>query len=184
MCVPLQLRMAQVAAGCRQWTVSMLLIFLCFLGVNCIEGNQIVFSQQEYTFEEDFILGMDPLPNLVDVCYTYSLFGEVDLVDILIFTTDGTAIGDHYYEAKINHVPPCILMNLLSAGDEDFIPLLSNITQPVNHEQMCVTIMLLGDTIFEDDEQFTLTVVVNDLSLNNAPFSSSVTVTIQDNDGM
>ena len=44
-----------------------------------------------------------------------------------------------------------------------------------------MTVALLNDTIFEDYEQFTLTVVVEDLSLNEQ-FSSNVTVTIQDND--
>ena len=68
------------------------------------------------------------------------------------------------------------------AGGEDYVPLSSNITQLlVFPEEMCVNVTLLGDTIFEDDEQFTLTVIVNDLSLNQQ-FSSNVTVTIQDND--
>ena len=44
-----------------------------------------------------------------------------------------------------------------------------------------MTITLLGDTIFEDDEKFTLTVVVDDMGAR-AQFSSNVTVTIQDND--
>lgn len=68
------------------------------------------------------------------------------------------------------------------AGGEDFVPISNNITQELLFsEEMCVTVTLLDDAIFEDDEQFTLTVVVDDLSINEQ-FSSNVTVTIQDND--
>lgn len=68
------------------------------------------------------------------------------------------------------------------AGGEDFVPISSNATRELLFpEEMCVTVTLLGDTIFEDDEQFTLTVIVDDMGAN-AQFSSNVTVTIRDND--
>ena len=90
--------MAQVAAGCRRRTVSMAIIFLCFLRVNCIVAarNEVIFTQEEYTFAEDVnvIDGDEPLPNLVDICYTYSFLGEIVIVNILTFTTDGTATGE------------------------------------------------------------------------------------------
>ena len=180
--------MAQVAAGCRQWIVFISLIFLCFLGANCIinEENQVVFSQPEYVFAEDFSLpdGGEPLPNPVNICYTYTVFVEVELVNIQSFTTEGTAIGNHCYDLEIGILCySSLTIEFFAAGDEDFIPLSSNITQPVNRDEMCVTITLLGDTIFEDDEQFTFTIVVNDLGASNENFSSSVTITIQDNDG-
>lgn len=91
--------MAQVAAGCRRWTVSVAIIFLCFLGVNCIvdERNEVIFTQAEYTFAEDVnvIDSDEPLPNPVDICYLYSFLGENISVNILIFTTDGTATGEY-----------------------------------------------------------------------------------------
>ena len=92
--------MAQVAAGCRRWTVSVAIIFLCFLGVNCIVAaiKQVIFTQAEYTFAEDVneIDSDETLPNLVDVCYSYSFLSEVGgvTVNILTFTTDGTATGE------------------------------------------------------------------------------------------
>ena len=90
--------MAQVAAGCRQWTMSVAIFFLCFLGVNCIaaERNEVIFTQAEYTFAEDVnvIDSDEPLPNLVDICYSYLFLDEVVIVNILTFTTDGTATGE------------------------------------------------------------------------------------------
>ena len=177
--------MAQVAAGCRRWIVSMIIIFLCFLGVNyCIidERNQVLFSQAEYTFEEDITVdGSGPLPNVVDICYFYLFEAEGVLVNILTFTTDETATGDDCCEIKLGAVfNNYAYFNY--AGGKDFVPISNNITQELLFsEEMCVTVTLLDDAIFEDDEQFTLTVVVDDLSINEQ-FSSNVTVTIQDND--
>lgn len=178
--------MAQVAAGCRQWIVSLLLMFLCFLEVNCIidERNQVIFTQPEYTFEEDSTIESDePLPNQISICYLYSFLDEGIFVNIQAFTTDGTATGN--YAIVELHIYVCFVvltMMFTFAGGEDFVPLSSNITQQIIFpEEMCVNVDLLGDTIFEDDEQFTLTVVVDDLSIRQQ-FSSNVTVTIRDND--
>ena len=92
--------MAQVAAGCRRWTVSVAIIFLCFLRVNCIADNrnEVIFTQAEYTFAEDVnvIDSDEPLPNLVEICYSYLFLDEVVIVNILTFTTDGTATGESY----------------------------------------------------------------------------------------
>ena len=76
-------------------------------------------------------------------------------------------------------------MLIILSGGEDFVPLVSNITQPFNPEGMqCTVITLLNDTVFEDDEWFTLTVVVgSDDAFSFEPFSNNVTITILDNDG-
>ena len=177
--------MAQVAAGCRRWIVSAIIIFLCFLQVNCVidERNQVLFSQAEYTFEEDLIVdGTGPFSNLVDICYLYSFLEEGISVNILTFTTDGTATGDYCCGDKFGCILAVLMIMSTYAGGEDFVPFSDNVTrQLLFPEEMCVTVALLVDTMFEDDEQFTLTVVVDDLSLNEQ-FSSNVTITIQDND--
>ena len=89
--------MAEVTAGGRCWIVCMLFIFTC-LHANCIidERNQVIFSQPEYLFEEDVISnnGDEPLPNSVEICYSYLVLAEAFSVNILTFTTDGTAIGE------------------------------------------------------------------------------------------
>lgn len=48
-----------------------------------------------------------------------------------------------------------------------------------------MTVALLNDTVYEDNEQFNLTVVVNDTVSHPDPFfvEGSVAVTILDNDG-
>jgi hypothetical protein len=57
----------------------------------------VIFSQAEYIFEEDVIIdGSEPLPNAVEICYLYSFLGELISVNILTFTTDGTATGEYY----------------------------------------------------------------------------------------
>ena len=61
----------------------------------------MLFSQAEYTFEEDVAVGTGPFPNLVDICYLYSFLGEGIPVNILTFTTDGTATGDYYRGTKL-----------------------------------------------------------------------------------
>ena len=54
----------------------------------------VVFSQTEYTVEEDFInFDGDIVPNSADICYMYEALGQ-DAVNIQIFTTDGTATGN------------------------------------------------------------------------------------------
>ena len=87
-----------------------------------------------------------------------------------------------YYCAGGLHSVLILDVHFNYAGGEDFVPISSNITQELLFPvEMCVTITLLGDTIFEDDEQFTLTVVVNETGASTQ-LSSNVTVTIQDND--
>ena len=69
-------------------------------------------------------------------------------------------------------------------GGEDFVHLSRN-DQAVTGEFNCVTVALLNDTVYEDNEQFILTVVVNDtVSLPDPHLvEGTVAVTILDNDG-
>ena len=56
----------------------------------------MLFSQPEFTFEEDLIIDGDgPFSNLVSICYLYSFLGEGISVNILAFTTDETATGNY-----------------------------------------------------------------------------------------
>ena len=72
----------------------------------------------------------------------------------------------------------------LSLTAEDYIGLYVTIAVFENTGCRCINIEVVDDNVFENDEQFTVSIFTYyDASVDISPRSSSATVTITDNDG-